>query len=343
MKTLTISRRICGIVFSFFIASSVFITCPAYSYTQYPRPPAGRNVTISNGGLSITFNIAWGGVVVAIDNENVANGINIVDTHDVGRELQIAQFLSLRRHGKEVLMVNPTQAGALGRQAYYRHPKGVIIREQGSRVVQWKATKSRFYAVIRPLDYDTGNPTHWVYVEHVRIDRQGVATFHYVVYDHDKKTYMMSFASVPTLYSDHTGAFMYPLVSPYGRLSAALRLKRDPKWPVKLVTGAPVFPRRPHHINRPIRSKGWIANIDSRNNVGIFYTTPVGFPEAYGTFPRALVSVPPLGKTVVFVKNIIAHPGFHFAIKFSVLVSTPRRGPVLISRQPKATFKILGG
>ncbi len=30
--------------------------------------PTRNNVTISNGDLSLTFNIAWGGVVVAVDN-----------------------------------------------------------------------------------------------------------------------------------------------------------------------------------------------------------------------------------------------------------------------------------
>ncbi len=345
MKTSLRSRRVIGVTLSSIIGSFFLLSPPAYSYnTPYPRPPANRNVTISDGGLSITFNIAWGAVVVAIDNANVAHGLNIVDTHDVGRELQVAQFLSLRIHGRNRRIINPTQAGALGRQAYYQHPRGIIIREKGSPVVQWKATKSSFCAVVKPLDYDTGNPTRWVYVEHVRIDSRGVATFRYVFYDHDKKSYILSFASVPTLYSDHTGTFMYPLVSPYGRKGAALRLKRRPKWPVKVVTGAPLFPARPHHIRSPLKSKGWIANIDSRDNVGIFYTTPVGFLESYGTFAGAYVSeAPPLGKTVVFVRNILAHPGFSFAIRFSVLVSTPRRGPALISRQPKAMFKILRG
>ncbi len=309
---------------------------PAFaSNVQYPRPPANMNVRIANGGLAITFNLAWGGVVTAVTDTNVAHGLNIVDTHDVGRELQVDQFLHLRIHDRNQLIINPTQAGALGRQAFYDHPKGVFIREKGSRVVKWKATKARFYAVVRPLDYDTGNPTKWVYVEHVRIDAKGVAHFHYIFYDNDRKSYVMS-SEIPTLYSDRTDAFMYPLVSPYGRQGRALLSKKNPHWPVEVVTGAPRFPQR------TLESRGWIANIATKNDIALFYTTPVGFPESFGTFPGAYVSdAAPLGKTNVVAKRIIAHPGMIYSITFSLLVGTPRRGPTLISRQPPATFKIL--
>jgi len=38
----------------------------AGAYNRHFRPaPADKNVTISNGGLSVTFNIAWGAAVVA--------------------------------------------------------------------------------------------------------------------------------------------------------------------------------------------------------------------------------------------------------------------------------------
>lgn len=319
------------------IVGFFFTSCiPAAAYNmRFPRPPARKNVTIANGGLAITFNIAWGAVVVAVIDSNVAHGLNIVDTHDVGRELQVDQFLHLRIHGRNQLIINPTQAGALGQQAFYKHPKGVLIRESGSRVVRWKAGKRHFSAVIRPLDYDTGKPTKWVYREHVRIDAHGVAQFHYVFYDHDQRSYMMS-SEVPTLYSDRTGTFMYPLVSPYGHEGAALRTAKTPQWPVKLLTGAPHFPQR------TLESRGWIANIDTEDDIGIFYTTPLGFPESYGTFPGAFVSdAPPLGKTNVVAQNIMARPGMIYSISFSVLVSTPQHGPRRISEQPRATFKIL--
>ena len=308
----------------------------AFSYNvQYPRPPKAQNVTISNGGLAITFNIAWGAVVTAITNSNVAPGLNIVDTHDVGRELQVDQFLSKKIADRKALIINPTQAGALGQQAFYKHPRGVVIPERGSRVVRWKAERSRFFAVIKPLDYDTGRPTNWVYVEHVRINRFGVAQFHYVFYDHGDGTYIMS-SEVPTLYSDRTGEFMYPKISPYGRRGYALRRTKNPHWPVKLISGAPRWPQA------SIKSKGWIANIDASDKIGIFYTTPCGFPESYGTFPGAYVSGdPPLGKTNVVATNIMARPGLIYSIRFSVLLSTPARGPQLISEQPRAIFQIL--
>jgi hypothetical protein len=74
------------------------VSARAYRHA-FPPPPTGKNVTISNGGLSVTFNLAWGGVVVAVANRNVAKGLNIVDTHDVGRELQVDQFLRLMMDG----------------------------------------------------------------------------------------------------------------------------------------------------------------------------------------------------------------------------------------------------
>ena len=316
-------------------ACALFAAPASASVVRYPRPPAKSNVVIENGGLAITFNIAWGGVVVSIADQNVAHGLNIVDTHDVGRELQVDQFLHLRIHDHSELMINPTQAGALGRQKFYRHPKGVIIREKGSPVVHWQATRTQFHAVIRPLDYDTGHPTRWVYRERVRIDRQGVAHFRYVFYDHGRRIYLMS-SEVPTLYSDRTGTFMYPRVSPYGVPGALLKREHVKSWPVQVVSSASRWPQTAG------RSKGWIANIDSKNNIGIFYTTPAGFAETYGTFPDAHASGSvPLGKTNVVARGIIARPGMSYLISFSVLVSTPARGPELISQQPAADFRIL--
>ncbi len=297
-------------------------------------PPASKNVTISNGGLAVTFNLAWGAVVVGIANANVANGLNIVDSHDVGRELQVDQFLSLKIGGRRELMINPTQAGAEGHQRYYQHPKGIVFPEKGSPVVHWSAGHHHFHAVIKPWDYDTGNPTNWVYVEDVRINSRGVARFHYTFHNHESKTYIMG-TEVPTLYSDRTNAFMYPLISPYSRSHATRRQGNISKWPVKLVTGAPSWPQP------GITSKGWIANIDTRDHLGIFYTTPVGLPETFGTFPGAGVSDKlPLGKTNVAARRLTSYPGEIYSIKFSVLVSTPRKGPALISEQPPAMFKI---
>ena len=116
------------------------------------------DVTISNGGLSVTFNLSWGAVVTGIANTSVANGLNIVDSHDVGRELQTDQFLYQNIGGSNQLMINPTQAGAGGHQAYYQHPNGIAIPETGSPVTSWSASANQFQAVITPLDYDTGNP-----------------------------------------------------------------------------------------------------------------------------------------------------------------------------------------
>lgn len=343
MKSLVLNYLHTNLLWRYAIFSVFFIVSPTvYSNNiQYPRPPKAETVVISNDGLAIRFNIAWGGVVTAITDNNVAHGLNIVDSHDVGRELQVDQFL-LRKLKKNKhlinttqLMINPTQAGADGQQAFYKHPQGVIIVEKGSPVIHWKATRTSFSAVINPLDYDTGNPTEWIYLEHVRINRRGVAEFHYVFFDYGRRTYMMK-SEVPTLYTDCTGTFMYPELSPYGKRGAVLRRMKNPHWPVKLINGAPIW--RQQSIN----SKGWIANIDAHDAIGIFYTTPRGFIENYGTFPGAYVSNSlPLGKTNVVATNLQAGPGLVYSVRFSVLVSTPKRGPKLIAEQPAAVFKLL--
>lgn len=239
---------------------------------QFARPPADKDVIISHGGLAITFNTAWGAVVIAVADKRVAHGLNIVDANDVGRELQVCQFLSLEIAGRREMILNPTQAGALGHQAFYQHPNGMVFLEKGSPVVRWKAGRDHFHAVIRPWDYDTANPTKWVYIEDVSIDGQGVAHFDYTFYNNEPKTYLMV-TEVPTLYSDRTGAYMYPLVSPYGRAGALLRAEKGPRWPVKMVTGAPAWPQK------SFKSKGWIANLDAEGDIGLFYTTPVGLEE----------------------------------------------------------------
>ncbi len=318
------------------IALFVVIGVKASAYnSHFPPPPADKNVTISNGGLSVTFNTAWGAVVVGIANKNVANGLNIVDTNDVGRELQVDQFLMLKINGRNELIINPTQAGAEGYQGFYQHPKGVVFPQKGSPVVRWKASRHHFHAVIKPWDYDTGNPTNWVYVEDVRINSHGVARFHYTLYNHEPKTYIMN-TEVPTLYSDRTDAFMYPLVSPYGKAGAAIRKSKNPTWPVKLVTGSPTWPQK------EFNSKGWIANIDTTDNLGVFYTTPLGLAENYGTFPGAGVSDRlPLGKTNVAAGNLTSYPGEIYSISYSALVSAPSEGPALISKQPPAVLKIV--
>lgn len=58
-----------------------------------PAFGANNDVTISAGGLALTFNLSWGAAVTGIANTNVANGLNIVDSNDVGRELQTDQFM----------------------------------------------------------------------------------------------------------------------------------------------------------------------------------------------------------------------------------------------------------
>jgi hypothetical protein len=304
------------------------------SSKNWPPPPASKNVTISNGDLSVTFNLAWGAVVIGISNKTVAHGLNIVDFNDVGRELQTDQFLKLKIGDREELIINPTQAGAEGYQPYYRHPKGIVFPEKGSPVVRWTSSGDHFHAIIAPWDYDTGDPTNWVYVEDVRIDSQGVAHFHYTFTNHEKTTYLLA-SEVPTLYSDRTDAFMYPLLSPYDQPKAA-RHRANSKWPTKLVMAEPRFPQQ------SITSKGWIANIDTVDQLGIFYTTPVGFPETFGTFPGTdLSDKEPLGKTNVVASGLTSYPGEVYSVDFSVLVSTPQNGPGLISQQPHAIFKIV--
>ncbi len=276
---------------------------------------ATNDVTISNGGLSVTFNLSWGAVVTGITNTNVDSGLNIVDSHDVGRELQTDQFLYQNIGGSQQLIINPTQAGAGGHQAYYQHPNGITIPETGSPVMNWSASGDQFHAVIAPLDYDTGNPTDWVYVEDVNINSQGVANFHYICYDYQPGTYGMA-TEVPVLYSDRTDAFMYPASN----------------GSVQTVTGSPTWPQP------GIMSNGWIGNVDTQDNIGLFYTTPVGLPEGYGTFPGANVSAEePVGITHV-VGSGMSYPGEILSSQFSVLVGTQWNGPTLISAQIPAAF-----
>jgi len=299
-------------------------------------PPRNKNVTISNGGLSVTFNIAWGAVVVGIANRHVAHGLNIVDYHDVGRELQVDQFMFWNKPGRQPLLVNPTQAGAEGHQGYYKHPHGIAFPQIGSPVVRWKANRHRFFAIIKPWDYDTGKPTDWVYTESVAVDRHGVAHFKYVFRRHGRGTYRMN-TEIPTLYSDRTNAFMYPTANPYIHNAATRRWAKSGRWPVRMVRGNRQWGRL--HI----RSKGWIANIDSTNHIGIFYTTPAGLPEMMGSFPGAGVSDrPPLGKSNVSGMYLLCRPDEMYSVQFSVLVATPQAGPAIISRQRPATLRIAG-
>ncbi|MGC9261602.1 MAG: hypothetical protein ACP5I8_16180, partial [Phycisphaerae bacterium] len=286
---------------------------------------AGKDVTISNGGLSVTFNLSWGAVVSGIANANVANGLNIVDAANVGRELQTDQFLYQDIGGSQQLMMNPTQAGAAGGQAYYQHPNGTAVSQTGSPVVSWSASGNQFQAVITPLDYDTGNPTNWVYVENVSINSQGVANFHYTCYDYQPQTSIMN-TEVPTLYSDSTDAFMYPTASGVKTVTG------PPAWPPQSIGGGPP-------LSGGVTSQGWLANIDTANNLGIFYTTPLRLTEAYGTFSGASVSgSPPLGKSNVVGYGLTANPGTILSSQFSVAVSTPQNGPALISQQAPAAF-----
>ena len=290
-----------------------------------PAVEASNDVTISNGGLSVTFDLSWGAVVTGIANANVANGLNLVDTVGVGREFQMDQFLMQNIGGSQQLMINPTQAGAAGNQAYYQHPNGSQFPQVGSPVVNWSATANQFQAVVTPLDYDTGNPTDWVYVEDVGINSQGVANFHYTCYDYQPGTYSMS-TEMPTLYSDRTNAFMYPASNGSSQT----------------VTGAPTWPQP------AITSNGWIANIDTQDNLGIFYTTPTGFPEMFGTIPGVGTSGnPPLGKTNVWADGgtygagsfpITSYSGEILSSQFSVAVGTQQSGPSLISHQAPAVF-----
>jgi hypothetical protein len=330
-------RPNCRTLIALIIASA--IACGGQNSRAASRwlpPPRNRNVTISNGGLSVTFNLAWGAVVIGISNRHIAHGLNLVDFHDVGRELQVDQFLFRRAPGPQPLLVNPTQAGAEGHQAYYQHPHGSIFPQKGSPVVRWKAGRHRFMAVIHPWDYDTGKATHWVYTERVDVDRNGVAHFYYRFQRHGRGTFRMN-TEIPTLYSDRTNAFMYPIQNPYARGPAIVNHFRFARPPVRLVTGAPRWGQ--HHLI----SKGWIANIDTANRIGIFYTTPIGLPETFGCFPHAAVSDRlPLGKTNVFGARLLCRPNEVYSVKFSVLVATPTTGPGLIARQKLAELRIDG-
>ena len=275
--------------------------------------------TISNGGLSVTFDLAWGAVVTSISDTNVANGLNMVSAHDVGQELQTDQFLSQYINGSQQLMFNPTQGGAYGNQPYYQHPNGSQFAEVGSPVVTWSATANQFQAVITPLDFDTGNPTDWVYVENVRINSQGVASFHYTSYDYQPGTYQVG-TEMPVLYSDYTDAFM----------------GAGPNGTVLEATGSPTWPQP------TITSNGWIGNVDTGDNIGIFYTTPVGFQEGYGTYPNGFVSAGApagtLGVTHVVDNGLASYPGEILNNDFSVAVGTQQSGPTLISQQTPAVF-----
>jgi hypothetical protein len=234
------------------------------------------------------------------------------------------------------MLVNPTQAGAEGYQSYSKHPHGIAIRQKGSPVVRWKAGRHHFFAVIRPWDYDTGNPTDWIYTESVNIDRHGVAHFQYVFRRHGHGTFRMN-TEIPTLYSDRTDAFMYPTLNPYVHNAASRRCAKTGHWPVRRIG------RTPRWGSIHTVSKGWIANIDSVNNIGIFYTTPVGLPEMMGCFPGAGVSDHlPLGKTNVAGMYLLCRPREVYSVRFAVLVATPQTGPGLISRQAPAQLRING-
>jgi hypothetical protein len=272
-------------------------------------------VTISNDGLSMTFNVAWGAVLIGMSNSHVGGGLNIINHHDVGRELQTDQFMYQDINGAEQFVLNPTQAGAGGYQAYYQHPNGSVFQEVGSPVVSWSASGNQFNAVITPLDFNTGSSTDWVYVENVRINSAGVAAFHYTSYDYQPGTYRVN-TEIPTLYSDYTNEFMY---------SAA-------EGTVKTVTGSPTWPQP------PIASNGWIASVDANTSLGIFYTTPKGLSEMYGTFPVS--GAGPLGKTNVVQYDINANPGTILSSTFSVALATVQNGPALIASQSPASFTV---
>lgn len=300
-------------MYSYFIlrAAAGAVVVSGIAAGVLPAFGASNDVTISNGGLTVTFNLSWGAVVTSMANTNVANGLNIVDATDVGVELQEDQALYQNIGGSLQMMLNPTQGGAYGNQPYYQHPNGSQFPEVGSPVVSWSASASQFQAVITPLDFLTGNPTDWVYVENVNINSQGVANFHYTCYDYQPGSYIIN-TNVPILYSLRTDAFMYPASN----------------GSVQMVTGAPAWPQ-PNFT-----SNGWIASIDTQDNLGIFYTTPVGLSENYGTQATAA-----RGITHVGVWDM-SYPGNILSNEFSVAVGTPQNGPALISRQAPATFTV---
>ena len=160
-----------------------------------------NTATISNGGLSVTFDLNWGAVVTGVANSNVDNGLNIVDSHDPGRELQTDEFLfDSTTTSRSTLVSNPTQAGSIVTST------GKYV---GSPVISYSSSANQFQAVITPRDFNSGNVTDWVYVENVSINKQGIANFKYTCYDYVPQTYTMS-TEIPTLYSDYTNNFMYP-------------------------------------------------------------------------------------------------------------------------------------
>lgn len=298
-------------MYSYFIlrAAAGAVVVSGITAGVLPAFGASNDVTISNGGLAVTFNLSWGAVVTSMANTNVANGLNIVDATDVGVELQEDQALYQNIGGSLQMMLNPTQGGAYGNQPYYQHPNGSQFPEVGSPVVSWSASASQFQAVITPLDFLTGNPTDWVYVENVNINSQGVANFHYTCYDYQPGSYIIN-TNVPILYSLRTDAFMYP----------------TPNGSVQTVTGSPAWPQ-PN-----LASNGWIGNVDTDDNIGIFYTTPVGLSENYGTQTSAARGITHVGAWVM------SYPGEILSSQFSVLVGTEQQGPSLISQQSPATF-----
>ena len=96
------------------------------------NPNQRHYVTISNGGLSLTFKIAWGAVVTAVDNSNLANGLNIEDTYGVGRLFQVDQFLHPINPSQKQKIINPTQTGA-------------VTKRYQVRTISMKASPAFFY------------------------------------------------------------------------------------------------------------------------------------------------------------------------------------------------------
>ena len=268
-----------------------------------------NTATISNGGLSVKFDLNLGAVVTGVANSNVDNGLNIVDSHDPGRELQTDEFLfDSTTTSRTTLVSNPTQAGSIVAST------GKYV---GSPVISYSSSANQFQAVITPRDFNSGNVTDWVYVENVSINNQGIANFKYTCYDYVPQTYTMS-TEIPTLYSDYTNNFMYPT-------STGSTTTATGSWPQPSIT-----------------SNGWIGNLDETNNVGIFYTTPTGVKETYGTFSGVGVAPgsSPLGKTNAVESKLTSMPGEILTEQFSVAVGTAQSGPTLIAQQAPATFAV---
>lgn len=278
-------------------------TAPVFATTS------PTTATISNGGLSVTFDLNWGAVVTGVANSNVDSGLNIVDSHDPGRELQTDQFLySSTTTSANNLVSNPTQAGSIVTST------GKYV---GSPVISYSSGANQFQAVITPRDFKSGTVTDWVYVENVSINNQGIANFKYTCYDYVPQTYTMN-TEIPTLYSDYTNNFMYPT-------STGSTTTATGTWPQPSIT-----------------SNGWIGNLDETNNVGIFYTTPTGVKETYGTFSTVGVAPGglPLGKTNAAESKLTSMPGEILTEQFSVAVGTAQSGPTLIAKQTPATFTV---